>query len=162
MAKQKPDLAEPAAEERLAGFLAKFTPEIAAFAQASLFRMRARLPGAMELVYDNYNALAIGFGPTERSSDAVFSIAVFPRWVSLFFLKGKGLPDPDGLLQGKGNVVSHIVLKAPAEIDSPPIQALIVLALEAAGFAPGAGPAGRLVIKSVPAKQRPRRPARPA
>ena len=85
MAKQKPDLAEPAAEERLAGFLAKFTPEIAAFAQASLFRMRARLPGAMELVYDNYNALAIGFGPTERSSDAVFSIAVFPRWVSLFF-----------------------------------------------------------------------------
>lgn len=63
MAKQKPDLAEPAAEERLAGFLAKFTPEIAAFAQASLFRMRARLPGAMELVYDNYNALAIGFGP---------------------------------------------------------------------------------------------------
>jgi len=54
--------------------------------------MRARLPGAVELVYDNHNALAIGFGPTERASDAVFSIALFPRWVSLFFLRGRTSP----------------------------------------------------------------------
>ena len=47
------------------------------------------------------NALAIGFGPTERASEAIFSIAVFPRWVSLFFLQGAGLPDPDGILQGE-------------------------------------------------------------
>jgi hypothetical protein len=42
----------------------------------ALAKMRARLPGAVELVYDNYNALAIGFGPTERTSEAVFSIEV--------------------------------------------------------------------------------------
>jgi hypothetical protein len=34
--------------------------------------MRGYLPGAIELVYDNYNALAIGFGPSEKSSDAIF------------------------------------------------------------------------------------------
>ena len=60
-------MAEASAEKQLAGFLAKFTPEVAAQAEAILNRMRKRLPTALELVYDNYNALAIGFGPSEKS-----------------------------------------------------------------------------------------------
>jgi hypothetical protein len=55
-------------------------------AEAVLAKMRARLPGAIQLVYDNYNALAIGFGPTERTSDAVISIAVYARGVNLYFI----------------------------------------------------------------------------
>jgi hypothetical protein len=58
--------------------VAKYTPEIGALAQEGLDKMRARLPGAIELVYDNYNALAIGFSPTERTSDVIFSIALYP------------------------------------------------------------------------------------
>src|SRR5579859_908744 len=108
-------------EAQLKGFLAKFTPEIEKAASAILRAMRARVPGAMELVYDNYNALAIGFGPTERTSDAVFSIAVFPRWVSLFFFGGPSLPDPQKLLQGAGNVVRHIVLEGAKDFDNPAI-----------------------------------------
>ena len=53
-------------EKRLAEFIAKYTPEVAVVAHAALANMRMRLPGALELVYDNYNALAIGFGPTEE------------------------------------------------------------------------------------------------
>jgi hypothetical protein len=71
---------------QLAMFLAKYNPEIAALAESVLIKMRERLPGYLELVYDNYNALAIGFGPTPRASDALFSVAVYPRWVSLFSL----------------------------------------------------------------------------
>ena len=78
--------------KQLAAFIHKFTPEIASLAQAILAKMRTRYPTALELVYDNYNALAIGFGPTERASDAIFSIALFPRWIHLFFLQAKGLP----------------------------------------------------------------------
>src|SRR5436853_7421640 len=96
-----------APESQLASFIAKYTPEIGAFAQAALVKMRARLPGAVELVYDNYNALAIGFSPTERASDAIFSIALYPRWVSLFFLRGIDLPDPQRLLQGSGKIVRY-------------------------------------------------------
>jgi len=55
------------AEAQLAGFLAKYDPEIEALAREARKRMQARLPGATELVYDNYNALAIGYGPSERS-----------------------------------------------------------------------------------------------
>ena len=87
---------------RLDRFLAKYSPDIAALARAALAKMRARLPGAVEMVYDNYNALVIGFGPNERASDAIFSIVLYPRWVSLFFLQGAGLPDPRRLLKGSG------------------------------------------------------------
>jgi hypothetical protein len=110
-------------------------------------------------VYDNYNALAIGFGPSERASEAIFSIALYPRWVTLFFLQGVGLPDPKGLLKGSGKVVRHIVLSSAADLDLPAIQELMTKALRRAeaGIDPTAP--GRLVIRSVSAKQRPRRPA---
>lgn len=146
-------------ELQLASFLAKYTPEVAAQAEAILNGMRKRYPFATQLVYDNYNALAIGFGPTERASDAIFSIALFPRWVNLFFLQGKGLPDPHALLQGTGNQVRSIRVTSPAMLDEPEVCALMeeAVARAAAPFDPRAK--GKLVIKSVSAKQRPRRPA---
>jgi hypothetical protein len=67
------------AQRQLDGFLAKFTPEVDSLAHDLAARMRVRLPGATIMVYDNYNALAIGFGPTEKPSQAVLSLAVFPR-----------------------------------------------------------------------------------
>src|ERR1700746_2870660 len=114
---------------QLAAFLAKFTPETAALAGAVLTKMRTRLPGALELVYDNCNALAIGFGPTERASEAIFSIAVFPKWISLFFLQAQKPstppPAPKKRLQGSGNVVKHIRLASAATLDEPAIRTLM-------------------------------------
>jgi hypothetical protein len=145
---------------QLNGFLAKFTPEVARSAKDALARMRTRWPGAIELVYDNYNALAIGFAPTERASDAVFSIAVFPRWVTLCFLQnGPQLPDPKGLLKGSGKQVRHIRLLSTADIDGPDVGTLMKQGLELAEVKVRRGTAkGRIVIKSVSPKQRPRRP----
>ncbi len=149
--------ASPSAQ--LDSFLDKYTPEIAAQARVALRKMRARLPGAVELVYDNYNALAIGFSPTERTSEAIFSIALYPRWVSLFFLmNGPRLRDPAGLLQGGGQQVRHIVLETPALLDSPVVQDLIAQALELSPKNIDPAQPRRLIIKSVSAKQRPRRP----
>ena len=145
-------------QDQLAGFIAKFTPEIALQTHEALAKMRARLPGAIELVYDNYNALAIGFSPTERTSDFIFSIAVFPRWISLFFAKGVGLADPDNLLKGNGNVVRHIVLHDVALFDSPAIHTLISQALQREGDPIDPSQPGHIIIKSISAKQRPRRP----
>ncbi|MEP7339864.1 MAG: hypothetical protein ABI977_19145 [Acidobacteriota bacterium] len=145
-------------EEQLASFIAKYTPEVGALAQAALAKMRTRLPGAIELVYDNYNALAIGFGPTERASDIIFSIALYPRWVSLFFAQdAPSLPDPEKLLKGSGKIVRHIVLKDAADLDKPAIQALMAQALERAGKPLDSSSPNRIVIKSISAKQRPRR-----
>lgn len=145
------------AEKQLKEFLRRYTPEIAARAEEILATMRRRLPPCVELVYDNYNALVVGFGPTDRASDAVFSIALYPRWVTLFFLHGATLPDPSKVLKGSGKIVRHVVLDSAADLDKPVIRKMMDLALAAAEEP---FPAKRqLVIKSISAKQRPRRPA---
>jgi len=149
----------PSPRAQLKTFLAKYTPQIARSAEEILRAMRARLPGAIELVYDNYNALAIGFSSTERASDALFSIAVYPRWVSLFFFEGGTLPDPHGLLQGHGKVARHIVLQSAADLDKPAIRALMKETLRRADPPIDSKAPNRVVIKSIAAIQRPRRPA---
>jgi hypothetical protein len=146
-------------EVQLAGFLAKYSPEIAILAKSIRARMHKQLPGAFELVYDNYNALAIGFGPTERASDAIFSIAVYPRWINLFFLQGATLPDPHNLLRGKGKQARHIVIGNATVLEEAPVQALIIQALRSAKLpVEPKRRRGSLIIKSVSARQRPRRP----
>lgn len=149
---------DDAPDRQLREFLARYTPEVAAVAEAALGKVRKRLAGAVELVYDNYNALAIAFGPSERASDAILSIAVYPRWVSLFFLQGARLTDPQGLLKGSGTRVRHIVLADVALLDKPAVRGLITRALEAAAKPLDENGRRRMVIKSVSARQRPRRP----
>jgi hypothetical protein len=146
------------AEQQLAFFIGKFSPEIAALSQSILATMRERYPTALELVYDNYNALAIGFGPTEKPSHAIFSIAIFPKWVSLFFLQGRGLPDPDGILKGSGNVARHIRLPSAAALDEISVKKMMQEATARAAIPFASHGVPRLIIKSISAKQRPRRP----
>jgi hypothetical protein len=142
-------------------FLAKYDPSIAKAGRQALAAMRKLLPGAFELVYDNYNALAIGFAATERARDAVMSIALYPRWVSLFFLSGASLADPEGRLRGSGTRVRHVVLaNGAATLAERAVQSLIHLAIAQADPPLPQSGKGKILIKSVSARQRPRRPAR--
>jgi hypothetical protein len=143
-------------QKQLDGFLAKYTPELAKTAKTMLRKMRKRLPGAVEMVYDNWNGLVIGFGPTERPSEAILSLLLLPEHVTLCFLNGAALRDPDKLLRGSGNQVRHIRLSDPDHLDQSDVNSLIEQAV-AKSVKPIAGP-GRLIIKSISPKQRPRRP----
>ena len=147
------------AEAQLDGFIDKFTPEVAALTRNLIEKMKRRVPGATIMVYDNYNALAIGFGPTDKAGHAVLSLAVMPRWVTLCFLHGVGLPDPHRILYGSGSRVRHVRLHTPEAFDDPQVQDLIEAALDRSK--PPIDPAAEqeLIIKSISAKQRPRRPA---
>jgi hypothetical protein len=70
------------------------------------------------------------------------------------------LKDPDKLLKGSGSTTRHIVLTEGAKtLAAKPVRALIDQALDKAGQPFKSGGRGRIVIKSVSAKQRPRRPA---
>src|SRR3954447_5937705 len=139
-------------------FIDKFTPEVGALTRAWFARMKARVPGATIMVYDNYNALAIGFGPSDKAGQAVLSLAVMPRWVTLCFLWGVGLPDPHALLKGAGSRVRHVRLHTPEAFDDPRIQALIEAALDRSRPPIDTSREQTLIIKSISAKQRPRRP----
>src|SRR5262252_3959251 len=116
-------------DAQLREFLARYSPEIAKRARAVLATMRERLPGATELVYDNYNGLVIGFAPSGRASEAPFSIVVYPKYVRLFFLDGADLPDPDGLLEGTGKIVRSVVVDDAAVIDRPAVRRLMMEAI---------------------------------
>ncbi len=146
-------------QKQLDGFLAKYLPEIGAQARACLKIMRARIPGAIQLVYDNYNALVIGFGPSERPSEAVFSVVLFPRWVSICFLQGARVPDPDKLLTGSGNQVRFLRLASASDLNRPDVRELMATAMETANVPFDPSVKSRLIIRSISAKQRPRRPA---
>lgn len=151
----------PSSQAQIAGFIAKFTPEIAALTKAVLAKMRKRLPNAVEMVYDNYNFLVFGFGPTERPSEAIFSVAAYARGVGLCFIHGAKLPDPDKLLRGSGKQVRNIKLPTAATLDEPAVQSLIAAAIAHAPVPFDPVARRRLIIKSISARQRPRRPATP-
>jgi hypothetical protein len=146
------------ASKQVAGFIAKFDPAIADLARSARAILRNRFPTAIELVYDNYNALAIGYSSTERTSDVLFSLAIYARGVNLYFMYGRSLPDPDGLLQGSGNQGAFVRLSNLRVLEQPGVKALLHAAVEQAD--PPLPPRGRryTIIKSVSAKQRPRRP----
>ena len=145
--------------KQVAGFIAKFDPAIAKIARASRARIRKRLPTAVELVYDNYNALAMGFGPTERTTEAVLSVAVWARGVTLYFTHGKTLPDPGGLLEGTGNQGRFVRLPSASVIDDPGVAQLITAAVAHSRVPFAATGRGYTVVKSISARQRPRRPS---
>ena len=138
-------------------FIAKYSPEVARAARVARAKVRKLLPGAIELVYDNYNALAMAFSATEKPSDIILSVALYPKWVSLFFARGAFLPDPGQLLRGSGSRIRHVVLKPVDIIDTPGVRTLIEAAVDTHPRHP-ASSGGRTIIKSVSAKQRPRRP----
>jgi hypothetical protein len=160
------------AKDQLDSFLDKYDPEVAAFARRALAKMRKLVPGAIEMVYDNYNALAIGFAPSERASEAIFSIALYPGHVRLFFLQGAGMPDPTKRLEGSARVVRSLRLfdleKPDAGepdgklLDDVEIRDLINVALNRAKVSMPRRAKRRLVIKSISAKQRPRRASKKA
>jgi hypothetical protein len=144
--------------QQLDRMIAKFEPAIAALAKKALRKMRKLTPGAMEMVYDNFNALAIGFVPEERPSEAVFSIVLYANCVNLFFLQGKGLPDPAKRLRGSGNRVRSIRLESAVTLDEPEILGLIKTALYRAKVPFNPKQKRRLEIRAISKKHRPRRP----
>ena len=145
------------AETQLDSFMAKYSAEVVADARHALDFLQDRLPTALRLVYDNYNALVIGFASGEKASDAFLSIALYPKYVRLFFLRGVDLEDPDHLLEGNGAQVRSIKLKPAVRIEEPAVGALIDAAVANTWPLPKSGE-GPLIIKSISPSQRPRRP----
>ena len=70
-------------------------------------------PKANELIYDNYNALAFGWSPTDRVGHTFCSIAVgrTSKNVHFGFYWGSQIADPEKLLIGNGNQYRYILVK---------------------------------------------------
>ena len=149
---------EPAdAEKQLQSFIAKFEPKNQTLIRAVRKALRKQFPTANELAYDNYNFFALGYCSTERPADCVVSIAASANGVGLSFYWGATLPDPHGILLGSGNQNRFIRLESGKVLERREVLELISAAEAQAKIPMPASGGGKLIIRSVSAKQKSRR-----
>src|SRR5262245_20324918 len=153
--KQQPEARR--AEMQLTAFVKKFGQKDQRLIRAVRSAVRKRFPTANELVWDNYNFLVIGYSPTERPTDSIVSIAARANGVGLCFIHGAGLPDPKKLLLGSGKQTRFLRIDSAARLAHPEVETLVAAAIERAKTPLPASGRGKLIIRSVSAKQRPRR-----
>src|SRR5262249_48117669 len=123
--KSIPKAKKPSPEKQLAVCIAKFDPKIARFIRSVRAQLRQRFPTAFQLVYDNYNFFVIGFGSTERASDAFLSLVADRHGVSICFVYGAKLPDPEKILHGGGKQVRFLRLESAATLAKTEVETLL-------------------------------------
>ena len=84
--------------------------ELALWLRAFVWKL---YPQTNELIYDNYNALAIGWSPTDRVGHTFCSIAVGRTSFNVHFgfYWGAQIADPEKKLLGQGNQYRYILVK---------------------------------------------------
>ncbi len=147
----------PDPEKQLQGFIDKFAPEHQAVIRAMRKALQKRIPTANEMVWDNYNFFVIGYSPTQRPSDSVFSIAAAANGVGLSFYRGATLPDPQKILLGSGVQNRFLRFESAKTLALPAVAALIDAAIAQLKVPFPAKGKGTLIIRSISAKQKPRR-----
>jgi hypothetical protein len=107
----------------LVNFLRPYDKAIQKLALALRSLVLEEMAPCYENIYDAYNAVAIGYGSSERLRDCVFHIAVYANYVNLGFNHGATLDDRLGILKGTGKRIRHITIKTPADLVRPEIRA---------------------------------------
>jgi len=147
----------PDAEKQLQGFIEKFEPKHQALIRAMRKALRKRMPSANELVWDNYNFFVVAYSATERPSDSIVSIAAAANGVGLSFYRGATLPDPQQVLLGSGVQNRFLRFESAKTLLVPDVDALINAAIAQAKTPFPTKGKGKLIIRSISAKQKPRR-----
>jgi hypothetical protein len=98
------------------------------FALAARKLILEEAPEASEFVYEVYT-IADHFTFTERPSDAFVFTTTHANWVNLGFNFGSMLPDPNGLLHGKGKWIRHVRIAHATDLDAPGVRELLRAAI---------------------------------
>jgi len=108
-------------------FLANFDEDIRARALWLREFVWGLYPAANELIYDNYNAVAFGWSPTDRVGHTFCNIAVGRSSgnVHFGFYWGSEIADPRGLLLGNGNQYRYILVTNTKEFPKAYMKQLL-------------------------------------
>ncbi|HTE09518.1 MAG TPA: hypothetical protein VK645_01090 [Chitinophagaceae bacterium] len=84
-------------------------------------------PKTNELIYDNYNAVALGWSPTDRVGHTFCSIAIgrTSKNIHFGFYWGSEIADPKKILLGEGNQYRYILVKTKDDFPKTYIKALV-------------------------------------
>jgi hypothetical protein len=116
-------------------------------------------PNTNELIYDNYNAVAFGWSPTDKAGDVFCSIAVFNDHVNWGFNRGVDIDDPGNMLIGDGSQYRYIKVKDKEDFPEWYMKQLLEDAYQnsISRMKPVKNPVkGETIVKSIsPVKKRP-------
>ena len=84
-------------------------------------------PNANELIYDNYNAVALGWSPTDKVGHTICSIAVgrSSKNIHFGFYWGNEISDPDKILLGQGNQYRYVLVTEKKKFPKAYIEKLV-------------------------------------
>ena len=85
------------------------------------------IPDANELIWDNYNAVAIAYSKSEKLKHAFCHISVYSKHVNFGFNRGAELKNYKIKLEGKEKLIRHFTVK---NIDSFPKDEIKKMILE--------------------------------
>ena len=113
--------------EKLLVFLEPFGDRIAELVMQLREFVWDLYPMTNELIYDNYNAVAFGWSPTDRQGHTFCSIAVgrSSKNIHFGFYWGNKLSDPEKILSGKGNQYRYILVTDITEFPKKYIEKLV-------------------------------------
>ena len=116
-------------------------------------------PKANELIYENYNAVALGWSVTDRLGQTICSIAIYRsnQNVHFGFYWGNELSDPDHILLGEGVQYRYILVPDKKKFPKAYITKLVHQA-HANSIVKVKDPKqiiqGQTIVKSISAKKR--------
>ncbi len=147
---------QSAAERRsadavLRGLIAKFAPGQLRLVAAMRRWLLKRLPTAYEVVYEYRDCFVISYSPNEHGYEGVLAIRGSADAVKLYFSSGKGLPDPEKLLQGSAKA-RWILVEAATTLARPAVTRLVDEAIAQSRVPFERTGRGPVVIRSVSAK----------
>ena len=148
-------VARRSAEAQVRGLITKFAPAHQRLIGATRRWLRKRLPTAQEVVYEYRDCFVISFSPSERGYEGVFAIRGSADGVRLYFNRGKGLPDPEKLLQGSAQT-RWIDVEGASRLARPEVARLIDEAIARNRVPFARAGRGSVVIRSTSAKKRPK------
>ena len=147
-------------KKELLGFLEPFSDDITDLVMWLRDFAWDLCPNANELIYDNYNAVAFGWSPTEKLGHTICSIAVgrSSKNVHFGFYWGNEISDPDNILLGKGNQYRYILVTDQKTFPKAYISTLVKQAYANALTKvkdPKKIVSGQTIVKSISDKKRP-------
>jgi hypothetical protein len=139
---------------QLLSYLAPYDLHVSNLALAVRNVVLEEAPQAIESISKGY-ALAIGYSFTGKPlKDGFCHIVTYSTHVNLGFNRGALLPDPNGVLIGKGKSIRHITIRNENELERPFVRRYLQEAINQIGGPPTLALAPRLGLKQRNRKQR--------
>lgn len=118
---------------QLLNYLAPYSPDVSNLTLALRDLVLEEAPQAIESISKGY-ALAIGYSFTGRPlKDGFCHIVTYSTHVNLGFNRGALLPDPNGILAGKGKSIRHISIRSESELEWPFVRRYLRTAIDMIG-----------------------------